>query len=174
MRLFSIILIVVCMGVSLMAACTKPSQDVIELKRFSLDTMAGIITRSGVEIDPNIYSGGSGSLKASTTEPTTILLFELDDIDVEDARLIYVARVRTENVEGQVYLEMWCHFPGRGEFFSRGLQNPLQGTTEWTTVETPFMLQKGQNPDRVKLNLVIDGKGTAWIDDVRLIQGPLQ
>jgi len=28
--------------------------------------------------------------------------------------------------------------------------------------------KKGENPDNVKLNLVINGKGTAWIDNIRL------
>jgi hypothetical protein len=103
-----------------------------------------------------------------------VRLFEVGDIDVENARLIYQAKVRTENVEGKVYLEMWCHFPGKGDFFSRGLQTPLTGTTGWTTEETLFFLQKGENPDNVKLNLVIDGKGTAWIDDIHLLKGPLK
>jgi len=112
-------------------------------------------------------------LKITSTRPTVIRLFQTGDIDAENARLIYQARLRTENVEGRAYLEMWCHFPGKGEFFSRGLQTPLAGTTEWTTEETPFFLKKGENPDNVKLNLVIDGKGTAWIDDVRLLRAPL-
>jgi hypothetical protein len=87
---------------------------------------------------------------------------------------MYQARVRTENIDGQVYLEMWCHFPGRGEYFSRGLQSPLTGTKDWITIETPFFMRKGEKPDYVKLNLVINGKGTAWIDDIRLIKGPLK
>ncbi len=69
---------------------------------------------------------------------------------------------------------MWCHFPGRGEYFSKGLMNPLTGTTDWTTEEIPFLLKRGENPDNVKLNLVIDGKGTVWIDDIRLLKGTLE
>ena len=64
-----------------------------------------------------------------------------------------------------------CHFPGKGEFFSRGLQNSLTGTTQWVTMETPFFLKKGETPDYVRLNLVINGKGTAWIDEIRLLRG---
>jgi hypothetical protein len=135
--------------------------------------MEGIITQGGVAIDKEISSDGNGSLRISSTEPRVIRLFEVGDVDIENARLIYRARLRTEKVEGQVYLEMWCHFPGKGEFFSRGLQTPLTGTTEWTTEEIPFFLKKGENPDNVKLNLVINGKGTAWIDDIRLLRGPL-
>lgn len=155
-------------------ACAKPSQQPVEIKHYPIDALDGIITQSGVQIDTVISKDGQGSLKIGAAEPTVIRLFETGDIDIEDARLIYQAKVRTEGVQGQVFLEMWCHFPGKGEFFSRGLQNPVSGTTEWTSVETPFFLQKGENPDNVKLNLVINGTGTVWIDDIRLIKGPLQ
>jgi hypothetical protein len=95
------------------------------------------------------------------------------DPDIEDARLVYRARVRTENVDGRVFLEMWCRFPGKGEFFSRGLTDPVSGTTGWVTQETPFFLKAGENPDLVKLNLVIEGKGTVWVDDLKLLKTPL-
>ncbi len=158
----------------ILVGCSKPSQEVVELKRFPIDNLEGIITQSGVQLDKEVSSDGNGSLKIIATEPTVVRLLELGDIDIENARLIYQAKVRTEGVEGQVFLEMWCHFPGKGEFFSRGLQTPLTGTTNWTTEETPFFLKKGENPDNVKLNLVINGKGTAWIDDIRVLKGPLK
>ena len=159
----------------LMVGCgQKASKEITELQHFPVDNTEGIITQSGVEIDKQISADGSGSLRITATEPTVVRLFETGDIDVENARLIYQAKVRTEGIEGQVFLEMWCHFPGKGEFFSRSLQTPLTGTTDWTTEETPFFLKKGENPDNVKLNLVVDGKGTAWIDDIRLLKGALQ
>ena len=160
-------------SIFVLASCSKPSQEVVELKKFPIDSLDGIITQSGVQFDKEVSSDGNGSLKITAPEPTVVRLFELGDIDVENARLIYQAKVRTEGVEGQVYLEMWCHFPGKGEYFSRGLQTPLASTTNWATEETPFFLKKGENPDNVKLNLVINGKGTAWIDDVRVLKGPL-
>jgi hypothetical protein len=160
--------------VLILVDCSKAPQEVVELKRFPIDSLEGIMTQSGVQFDKEVSSDGNGSLKIIATEPTVVRLFELGDIDIENARLIYQAKVRTEGVEGQVFLEMWCHFPGKGEFFSRGLQTPLTGTINWTTEETPFFLKKGENPDNVKLNLVINGKGTAWIDDIRVLKGPLQ
>jgi hypothetical protein len=164
-----------CMSlIFVLVGCSKTPQEVVELKKFPIDSLEGIITQSGVQFDKEVSSDGNGSLKMVATEPTVVRLFELGDIDVENARLIYQAKVRTEGVEGQVYLEMWCHFLGKGEFFSRGLQTPLTGTTNWTTEETPFFLKKGENPDNVKLNLVINGKGTAWIDDIRVLKSPLQ
>lgn len=154
--------------------CSQPSTQVTELKHFPLNNTEGIITRSHVTFDNQISSDGKGSLRIDVPTPTVVRLFEVRGLDVENARLIYHAKVRTEGVDGQVYLEMWCNFPGKGEFFSRGLQTPLTGTTDWTTEETPFFLKKGEKPDFVKLNLVIDGTGTVWIDDIHLLKGPLQ
>ncbi len=148
--------------------------ETTELKSYPLDDAEGLITQSGIAIDKTVSSDGNGSLRIEAGAPTTVRLFETGDVDVENARVIYQAKVRTENVEGQVYLEMWCHFPGKGEFFSKGLMAPLTGTTAWTTAETPFFLKEGENPDNIRLNLVIDGKGTAWIDDIRLLKGTLQ
>ena len=147
----------------------KSQKQVIQLNSFPIDNLDGILTRSGVQFDERISSDGNGSLRVITTEPTVVRLFELGDIDIEDACLIYQAGIRTESMDGQVYLEMLCHFPGKGEFFSRGLESPLTGSTEWTTEEIPFSLKKGENPDNVKLNLVVNGKGTAWIDDIRIL-----
>ena len=159
-----------CIIVLALLSCSQAK----ELKNFPVDNLDGVISRSDVYLDKEISSDGKGSLKIIATEPTVFNLYEVRDIDIENARLMYQARVRTENIDGQVYLEMWCHFPGRGEFFSRGLQSPLTGTKDWITLETPFFMKKGEKPDYVKLNLVIKGKGTAWIDDIRLIKGPLK
>ncbi|KPJ61308.1 MAG: hypothetical protein AMJ46_02765 [Latescibacteria bacterium DG_63] len=160
-----------------MLGCSKSSDKLVDLRHYPIDSMEGIITRSSVEIDEEISSDDAASLRVTVAElseePTVIRLFETGDIDVENATLVYQAKVRTEDVQGQVFLEMWCHFPGRGEFFSRGLMSALTGSCDWTTQETPFFLKEGENPDNVKLNLVIVGKGTAWIDDVRLSKGPL-
>ena len=146
---------------------------VATIKQFPLDSLEGVLTQSGVQLDKEVSSDGKGAIKIVVSEPTVVRLFELGDIDLENARLIYQAKVRTEGVEGQVYLEMWCSFPGKGEFFSRGLETPLSGTTEWSTQQTPFFLKSGENPDNVKLNIVFTGKGTAWIDDIQIQQGPL-
>jgi hypothetical protein len=144
------------------------------LKNFPLDTLSGVIAKDNISIDKNISSDGKGSLRIDATEPVTVPLFEVADIKIDNARLLYQARVRTENVIGQVYLEMLCHFPDRGEFFSRSQASLLTGTQDWTSQETPFLLQKGEMPDLIKLNVVINGHGTVWIDDIKLVKVSLK
>ena len=155
------------------SSCSKQSQ-IVELKMLPLDDLAGVVTQTnGVELDKAVSSDGKGSLKITANGPMVIKLFETSNINLDNARLIYQAKLKTEKMEGEVYLEMLCHFPGRGEFFSRGLQNSMTGTMNWSIQEIPFFLKKGERPDNVKLNLVINGKGTAWIDDVRLLKATL-
>ncbi len=163
------------LAIILIGGCSQQkSPQVTEIKVLPLDDLAGVTSQTnGVELDKAVSSDGKGSLKITASGPIVIRLFETGDIDLDNARLIYQAKLRTEKMDGQVYLEMLCDFPGKGEFFSRGLQNPLSGTMNWSIQEIPFFLKKGENPNNVKLNLVVNGKGTAWIDDVRLLKSNL-
>jgi hypothetical protein len=36
------------------------------------------------------------------------------------------------------------------------------------------MFQKGQKPTKVTLNIVINGPGTIWVDDIVLFKEPLK
>jgi hypothetical protein len=153
-----------------LVACSKPAGKDVELRRYPLDSLEGVIQRTGVELDKQVSADGRGSLKITVSEPGVVRLFETGDMKIENATLIYNAKLRTENAQGYVYLEMWCHLPGIGEVFSRGLQSPLKGTNDWTTQEIPFFLKKGQAPDNVKLNVVCEGVGIVWIDDIRVLR----
>ncbi len=110
----------------------------------------------------------------SATGSQTFRLFEVAEPEVEQCQLSYKAKVKTESVTGRAYLEMWCRMPGRGEFFSKGYHHALKGSNDWASCEAPFYLKKGQRPDLVKLNIVIDKGGTVWIKDVELSFTPLK
>lgn len=106
-------------------------------------------------------------------EPRTVRLFEIANPDAEQCQVIYGAKLKCEKLQGKAYLEMWCRLPDRGEFFSKGLMHPLSGTTDWSSYETPFFLKKGERPDLIQLNVVIEGTGTIWIRDVSLRKASL-
>jgi len=92
---------------------------------------------------------------------------------VEDCVVLYRAKLKTKDLKEPAFLEMWCRVSGRGEFFSRGLDNTVTGSNDWASYEIPFFLKKGERPDLIKLNLVLKGAGKVWIKDVQLLKGPL-
>lgn len=107
-------------------------------------------------------------------ETQTLRFFEVENPEVRSCMLTYAAELRTEAVGGQCYLEMWCRVPGKGEFFSRGLHNPLKGTNNWCSHEIPFYLKRDQRPDLIKLNVVVEGGGKVWIRNIELTYTPLE
>ncbi len=154
------------------AACSQGSTAEEVLFSNAVHDETGVVSQGQVVFDAETTSDGTGSLMIEAEDSTTVRLYEAGDIDVEDSRLVYRARMRTENVQGDVFLEMWCRFPGMGRYFSRAMHAPLSGTTEWTLQETPFFLEAGQNPDAVQLNIVVSGPGTVWVDEVELVKLP--
>ena len=157
------------LSVGLVVGCSAEVPPQTELQHFPLDSLEGVLTTSGVAFDEAVSSDGKGALRVEASEATSFRLFEVEGVEVDNAVLTYRARLRTENVQGQAFLEMWVRVPGIGEAFSRGLHAPLSGTVDWTSQEIPFFLEAGQTADLVKLNVVIGGSGTVWVDDIHLL-----
>ncbi|MGH7774299.1 MAG: hypothetical protein ACREQA_18900 [Candidatus Binatia bacterium] len=133
----------------------------------AFSTSSQPITQDGVSVDQNGW-------RIDSRDKRTVRLFEVPQPGIELCMVTYRARMKTANVQGGTYLEMWCRFPRQGEFFSKGLHHSVKGTTDWASCETPFYLMKGQIPDLIKLNLVCEGAGTVWIKEVELLQTPLE
>jgi hypothetical protein len=148
-------------------AGTTQAQD---LRKLNLDGASVIGTT--IQTDTQVKAEGKGSIKITTQWPTTICLGEVSGLNIEGAKLVYKAKVKSDR-EGTAYLELWAHVGG-GQYFSRGLKDVVSQKSDWKTIQTPFFFQKGQKPDKVTLNVVINGKGTLWIDDVVLSKEPLK
>jgi hypothetical protein len=106
-------------------------------------------------------------------EPQTFRLFEINNPEAEQCLLTYRAKIKSEELKGRAFLEMWCRFPGQGEYFSKGLDQTVSGTNDWGSHETNFSLKKGQQPDLIKLNVTVEGTGRIWLKDIELLRTPL-
>jgi hypothetical protein len=159
--------ILVILAVVALVGSSAHAQD---LKKLNLDDASAIGTT--IQTDTQVKAEGKGSIKITTQWPTTICLGEVTGLNIEDAKLVYKARVKS-NLDGTAFLEMWAHVGG-GQYFSRGMNDIVKQKTDWKIIQTPFLFQKGQKPDKVTLNLVINGKGTVWIDDIILSKEPLK
>jgi hypothetical protein len=125
------------------------------------------ITETGISVD-------DGGWRIEVSEAGSVRLFELDEPGIERCLVTYRAELRAADVEGGAYLEMWCRFPGRGEFFSKGLDQKATGTVGWSSYEVPFNLKAGERPDLIRLNVAFDGPGTVWVRNVELVRTPLR
>ena len=141
-----------------------------DLKKLNLDDASAIGTI--IQTDTQVKAEGKASIKITTQWPTTICLGEVTSLNVENAKLLYKAKVKSD-LDGSAYLELWAHVGG-GQYFSKGMNDVVSQKTDWKIIQTPFLFQKGQRPDKVTLNLVINGKGTVWIDDIVLSKEPLK
>jgi hypothetical protein len=141
-----------------------------ELKRISLDDASSL--GMTIQSDTGIKTEGKGSIKITTLWPTVVCLGEVSALNIENAKLVYSAKVKSD-LDGTAFLEMWVTVAG-GQYFSKGMNDVVNQKTDWKTLQTPFMLEKGQKPEKVTLNLVINGKGTVWVDDIVLSKEPLK
>jgi hypothetical protein len=115
-----------------------------------------------------------GGWRFAVSDARSVQLFEIKDPQIEQCVVTYRAELKSAALEGPAYLEMWCHFPRRGEYFSKGLHHALKGTNDWASFEIPFHLKRGERPDLIKLNLALEGPGKVWIRHVELSYTPLR
>jgi hypothetical protein len=129
----------------------------------------------GLRISRNIEER---AITIDTKWPTTICITTVDlkDKHFDQTTMTFSAEMKSGDLTGAAYLEMWLHVPGspKNYFISRGLLRPLQKTSPltWSTFETSFTLSKNQVPDQAILNLVISGKGAVWLRNVKLTHKP--
>ena len=145
----------------LLAGTTAFAGELIKLDLDDISTLGLTI-----EKDSRIKVEGTGSVKITTRHPTTVCLGEIPGLDLKNSTLIYQARVKSQ-LEGSALLGMWVQVGG-SRYFSRGLDSTIEGHSDWQVIQTPFVFQKGQRPGRITLNLLINGTGTVWVDDVVL------
>ena len=164
-----------CLG---LAACA-PEQPTLpvsseEIARFPLNSLSELASPDDFTIDTAVTTDTVGSARLDATEPIAVTLLELTDLDAQNATLTFEARLRSQDLEGLAHLEMEVYLPEQeAPIRTPGLGRMVSGSTEWGVATTSFYFQPTQQPVAVRLNLVVDGAGTVWVDEVRLLRTPL-
>src|SRR5262245_53077405 len=73
----------------------------------TLDALDQSLTKSGVTAE-------QGALRIDAKGPVTIALAEVRPEAAENASLFYRAKLRSQDLDGQAFLEMWCVVTGMG------------------------------------------------------------
>jgi hypothetical protein len=138
----------------------EPAGPAQTFKRF--DVSDSLIVQDDVTVEVDAW-------RIDCPGESSVPLFELELPEVENCLLTYRGDLKTEDAAGKVYLEMWCRFPGRGEFFSKGVDKALKGTNDWGSYEVPFYLTTGQKPDLIKLNIAAESEARVWVKNLELL-----
>lgn len=110
-----------------------------------------------------------------TNQPHTVTVLTIDAPRIMSSRYALSGQVRYENVEGVGYLEMWSHFDGGGQYFSRTLAETgpmmkLQGTSGWRPFTLPFDATGASGPPtKLVVNLALQGRGIVHLGPIALV-----
>jgi hypothetical protein len=116
------------------------------------------------------------TVEGAAGRQTTVTVLTVPEPRITARRYALSGQVKYENVEGSGYLEMWSHFPGRGQFFSRslgvGAMQPLSGSSGWRGFALPFFItdESFPSPEKLVLNVVFPGRGRVELRAVSLNQ----
>jgi hypothetical protein len=145
----------------------------VELAHFPLSD-GGIPAGADAVFDPNVSQDGGGSLRVETSRGGRLRLYELDDLGIVQGAVVYTGFLRSRGLSGQAMLEMWCQ-PAEGDAaFVRGAAQAVAGDSDWTPQEIRFSdPELCRSPASIELNVLIQGSGTVWIDNLRLWSVPV-
>ena len=145
----------------------------VELAHFPLDGPPSITHDRTIDVrwDPEVSSDGRGSLRVDFDGTNLLSLARVPGKgeDLSFRQLVFEAKLKTEATTGPVFLVMQAGIH-QVAMPVVGSEGAIRGTHDWT----PISVVAG-NPANTHhvgtttLQLQVQGKGTAWIDDLRLL-----
>ncbi len=172
MRRVATIFLIVLLVTTVLACQGGHMNESVEIAHFPLDNTQDMLMPEAASFVSADSSDGNGALLFEAQLPKTVELFELKPEPTvrEKTILVYQAKMKSSGLKGTAYLEMWCDFGSKGEYVARGQNDVVGGDSDWKTVQTHYTIPQGKVLGRVKLNLVINGQGNVWLDDLRLLK----
>jgi hypothetical protein len=87
-------------------------------------------------------------------------------------QISYQARLRTQDLLGEARIELGVRIAGGATYQAVPDMPPLEGSTDWVMQEANFFAGHGEKPDGIFLMLGVKGKGTVWIDHLKVLATP--
>ena len=157
------------------AAARPPAREAVEIAHYPLSADA-VLAGADAVFDRDVSQDGGGSLRVVTGgEGGRLRLYRVDDIGPIEGSLLYTGFLKSDGLTGSAFLELWCHPAEGNPAFVRGVARRVAGTSDWKPQELGFRSPDTcKDPASVELNVVIQGAGTVWIDNLRLWDVPVE
>ncbi|RBP47341.1 hypothetical protein DES53_101138 [Roseimicrobium gellanilyticum] len=152
-----------CILVSAMAVAPLHAGDI--LGRFSCHDIAQV--KTSISIDKETTADGNGSIKVEAAHNAVVTVADQKNLSVsKDNTLWCTVKVKCSGVKQRAYLEMWCEVADGKRAFSKGLEQLLLGDSDWKEIRLPMMINGDFTVNRALVNVVIEGPGTVWVDQI--------
>lgn len=138
-----------------------------EVTSVPLDSLKGISPL--IELDPMEKVEGTNSIKISAEAPCRVTIGKFAGQGIDNFNLKTRVKLKTLLKEGNVILETLVKVDGR-VYFSRAMDQKLSGDNDWQEIFTNFYFKAGESPDEISVNLILDGRGKVWVDDLKVLR----
>jgi hypothetical protein len=157
------------------SAGPAPGRSPVQIAHYPLSAGAVPAGADGV-FDPDVSQDGDGSLRVVTGEEGGRLrLYRLENVGPVEGALVYTGFLKSQDLDGSAYFELWCHPAEGNPAFVRGVPTGVAGSADWKPQEVSFRRPETcSDPSSVELNVVIRGSGMVWIDNIRLWVVPVE
>lgn len=156
-----------CLLISAMAAAPLTAANI--LGTFTCHDIAQVKTL--ISIDKETTADGNGSIKVEAAQNAVVTIADQKNLSVSrDNTLWCTLRVKCAGVKQRAHLEMWCEVADGKRAFSKGLDQLLIGDSDWREIRLPMMVNGDFTVSRALVNVVIEGPGTVWVDEVKFSQ----
>lgn len=117
----------------------------------------------------------AGTLRVTTGQPAIVQLAAANAVTTkpQNAPLRYTAELNAQELAGEAHLEIHVLLSGgkTGYVFGRDTQDTAVTAAEgWKIVTGSFNLKPEDVPDQIKISLVVDGKGSVLVRNLRLVR----
>ncbi len=153
-------------ALALLVLCTAATAQTAILGTFTCDDPKQVKTT--ISHDATTTQDGNGSLKVEAVQGALVTIADQQGLAVKkDHTLWCTLKVKCAGVKQKAYLEMWCEVGEGQRAFSKGLGQALQGDSDWKVIRLPMMVNGDYTVRRALVNVVIEGTGTVWVDEVQ-------
>lgn len=156
-------------------AAEAPAAKAKQSVRADAQPEIALVRASAAGKDGLIAEEAANTLRVTTGQPAIVPLAAADaeTSRLQNTPLRYTAELNAQALDGTAHLEVHVLLSGRktGYVFGRDTQDtavtPADG---WKTVTGSFNLKPEDVPDQIKIGLVVDGKGSVLVRNLRLVR----
>lgn len=155
--------------------CKKKADPPKQIDSFNCDTPDRLISGDFAAVDGEGAAEGKGCLIMVADQPKTVALFEVKNPGDGGAKFIVQFKMKVQGFLGDAYGQMNVSFDsgGKQEINNRECC-ALGADSDWIPMTLAWEVKdKSKKVSAISLYAVLNGSGTAWVDDVKVIRAPL-